>query len=89
MKHPSIPDSPDALLTRDEASAALTASGYRVPTSTLQTKASRGGGPNYRLFNGRAIYRWGETLSWAQSCMMPPRRSAVRMGDLCATQNAA
>jgi hypothetical protein len=70
-----IPDNPDALLTRDAAAEALTASGYPVAPKTLATKATRGGGPPYSLFSGRALYRWGDALAWARSLTTPPRRS--------------
>lgn len=71
----TIPSSPDALLTRDATSAALTAAGFPVATKTLATKATRGGGPPYQLFSGRALYRWGPALDWARSCLTPPRCS--------------
>ena len=70
-----IPDNPDALLTRERTAGALTAAGYPVATKTLATKATRGGGPPYRLFSGRALYRWGDALDWARSLTTPPRRS--------------
>jgi hypothetical protein len=65
----------DALLTRDMAAAALTAAGYPVKSKTLATKATRGGGPPYRLFGTRPLYRWGDALSWAQGRLSAPRRS--------------
>ena len=71
----SIPASPDALLTRDRTAKALTDAGYRIASPTLATKATRGGGPVFRLFNGRAIYRWGDALQWAESKLSAPRRS--------------
>ena len=70
-----IPEGPDALLTRDRTAAALTEAGYPVATKTLSTKATRGGGPPYSLFSGRALYRWGDALDWARSLTTPPRRS--------------
>ena len=70
-----IPDNPDALLTRERAAEALTAAGYPVATKTLATKATRGGGPPYSLFSGRALYRWGDALDWARRLTTPPRRS--------------
>ena len=70
-----IPDNADALLTRDRTSAALIAAGYPVATKTLATKATRGGGPPYSLFSGRALYRWGDALAWARGRMTPPRHS--------------
>ena len=70
-----IPDDLDALLTRDATAAALTAAGYPISAKTLSGKATRGGGPPYSLFSGRALYRWGDALDWARSLTTPPRRS--------------
>ena len=70
-----VPDNPDAFLTRERTAQALTAAGYPVATKTLATKATRGGGPPYRLFSGRALYRWGDALEWARALTTPPRRS--------------
>jgi hypothetical protein len=71
MAHP-IPDDPEALLTRDTTAKALTAVGYPVKPATLATKASRGGGPRFRRFGTRPLYRWGDALAWAQSLLGPP-----------------
>ena len=65
----------DTLLTRDMAAAALTEAGYPVKSKTLATKATRGGGPPYRLFGVRPLYRWGDALAWAQERLSAPRRS--------------
>ena len=81
-----VPDNPDALLTRERTAAALTAAGYPVATKTLATKATRGGGPPYRLFSGRALYRWGDALDWARGLTTPPRRST---SDADAQRSAA
>jgi hypothetical protein len=70
-----FPDALDALLTRERAAEALTAAGYPVASKTLATKATRGGGPPYSLFSGRALYRWGDALNWARNLTTPPRRS--------------
>ncbi len=69
------PIHPDALLTRRDTAAALRAAGFPVAEKTLATKATRGGGPPYRTFGPRALYRWGDALAWAKDCMTPPRRS--------------
>lgn len=69
------PDNLDALLTRERTAEALTGAGYPVAPKTLATKATRGGGPPYSLFSGRALYRWGDALEWARSLTTPPRRS--------------
>src|SRR4030095_13958971 len=65
----------DALLTRDQTAAALTAAGFPVKSKTLATKASRGGGPPYQLFGPRVLYRWGNALKWAQERLSAPRCS--------------
>ena len=67
---------PDALLTRDQVATALTATGYPVKAKTLATKATRGGGPIYKLFGTRPLYRWGDAIAWAQSRCTEPRRSS-------------
>jgi hypothetical protein len=67
-----IPTDPDALLTRDQTAAALTAAGFPVKAKTLATKATRGGGPPYQSFGPRVLYRWRTTLEWAQSRLSAP-----------------
>ncbi len=73
--HDPIPDSPEALLTREATAAALTASGFPVKSKTLATKATRGGGPPFMSFCSRVLYRWGDALAWAESRLSAPRRS--------------
>ena len=70
-----VPSGPEALLTRRQTAKALTAAGFPVAEATLATKAVRGGGPSYCRFSGRALYRWGDALEWANSRLSPPRRS--------------
>jgi hypothetical protein len=70
-----IPRDPDTLLGRREAAHALTAAGYRTSAATLATKASRGGGPPFRRWGRKPLYRWGDTLEWARSRLGPPMRS--------------
>ena len=71
-----IPFGPDALLRRRAAAEALTEMGFPTSEKTLATKATRGGGPAYRLFGRIPLYRWGDLLDWAESRLSPPRRSA-------------
>jgi len=61
-----IPDTPDSLLTRDRTAAALTEAGFPIKAKTLATKATRGGGPPYRKFGLRVLYRWDDALAWAE-----------------------
>lgn len=41
----SIPENPNARLTRDALAKALTAVGHPIKPATLTTKGTRGGGP--------------------------------------------
>ena len=65
-----VPDS-EALLTRAQTGAALRASGFPVADKSLATLACRGGGPAFRRFGARPLYRWGDALAWAQSRLSP------------------
>jgi hypothetical protein len=67
---------PDTLLTRDQTAVALTEAGFPVRSATLATKACRGGGPEFKLFGTRPLYRWGDALAWAQAKLTAPRRKA-------------
>ena len=69
------PRDPDSLLSRPAVAEALTKSGYPIKAKTLATMATRGGGPPYRLFGARTLYRWGDALSWAENRLSAPRAS--------------
>jgi hypothetical protein len=75
-----IPLDPNTLLTRDQTAVALTEAGFPVRSATLATKACRGGGPAFKRFGTRPLYRWGDALAWAQAKLTAPRRTA----DHCA-----
>lgn len=60
-----VPESPETLLTRDTVAAALTSAGYAISAATLAAMVSRGGGPPFRKFGPRPLYRWGDALNWA------------------------
>jgi hypothetical protein len=79
---------PDALLLRAPLAEALTEAGYPVRDSTLATKATRGGGPPYRLFGRRPIYRWGDALAWAQGRCTDPRHSSSEGDAPCLPPHA-
>lgn len=72
MMTTAIPADPETLLTRAQLGAALRAAGYPVADKTLATKACRGGGPPFRRFCTRPLYKWGDALVWAESCLSPP-----------------
>jgi len=71
-----FPEDFDTLLTRDQTAVALTQAGFPVRSATLATKACRGGGPDFKLFGTRPLYRWGDALAWAQAKLTAPRRKA-------------
>ena len=70
---------PDSRLTREQTAATLTSAGFPIRPKTLATKATRGGGPPYNLFSGRALYVWGEALAWAQGATSAPRQSTSQL----------
>jgi hypothetical protein len=80
----SIPDNPDALLTRQQTALSLQAAGFPIADKTLATRASRGGGPPYQRFGARVLYRWADALSWAESRLSKPVRST---SEFCVNAN--
>jgi len=67
----SVLPNPEDLLTRDETAVALTAAGYPIRSATLGTLVTRGGGPLFRRFGSRSLYRWGDALDWAENRKQP------------------
>lgn len=67
---------PDTRLSRRDTAEALTAAGYPISAATLASMATRGGGPEYVLFNGRVLYRFGDALDWAEARTSAPRATA-------------
>ena len=74
---------PNALLRRKQTAIALTASGFPTAEATLATKATRGGGPKYRVFGKIPLYRWGDALAWAESRLSAPRGSTSESAAEC------
>jgi hypothetical protein len=68
---------PETPLSRLATAKALTAAGYPIAAATLATLASRGGGPPYMTFNGRALYRLPDALAWVQSRMSASHTTAA------------
>jgi len=65
------------LLRRRAAADALTEAGYPISMTTLATMASRGTGPQFRLFGRIPLYRWGDVLEWAETRTSPSARSVA------------
>lgn len=53
-------------LPRTEIAALLTQAGFPISPATLATMATRGGGPAFVKFNGRALYDVADALAWAE-----------------------
>lgn len=65
----------EPMLSRREASEYLSQIGCPTAPATLASMVTRGGGPLYSLWGGRAVYRKADLISWAESRLTPPRRS--------------
>jgi hypothetical protein len=65
-------------LDRSEAAQYLTQRGLPVAKTTLQKLVTVGGGPVYRRFGNRAVYRTEDLDSWAQEKLTEPRRGYTR-----------
>ena len=59
------------LLTRKQASEFLGRHGFPVAVATLDTKASRGGGPSFRHWGTRVLYEQEALLTWAHARLRP------------------
>ena len=74
-----IPESPDALLRRKIVAMALTEAGFPTAPATLASRATRGGGPPFRLYGRIPLYRWADALEWAKSRLSGPFRSTSEL----------
>jgi hypothetical protein len=70
---------PDTWLRRRANAQALTDAGFPTAAATLATLATRGGGPPFRKYGRYPIYRWGDSLAWAESRLGPPVRSTAEL----------
>jgi hypothetical protein len=66
-----VPDYPETLLSRSATAEALTEAGFPISSTTLATKAVRGGGPPFRKFGRVPLYCWSDALAWARSRLSP------------------
>ena len=74
-----IPESPDALLRRKIVAMALTEAGFPTAPATLASRATRGGGPPFRLYGRIPLYRWADALEWAKSRLSGPFRGTSEL----------
>ncbi len=66
-----IPENPATLLRRKHLAEALTEAGFPTAEATLASKATRGGGPPFRIFGRTPLYRWGDALAWVEAKISP------------------
>jgi hypothetical protein len=66
---------PKTFLTRFQVAEALEACGIPLSYDTLATKATRGGGPPFRIFGKSAVYQWGDVVAWVLETMGEPART--------------
>lgn len=75
---------PDAIrspfLRRGELARALSERGFPVSKATLETMATRGGGPPFRRFGRAVVYSLEDGLAWAEGRMSAPVRSTAELG---------
>ena len=68
----------DKFKSREEAAQYLTEClGLPVAKGTLQKWATTGGGPAYRRFGKRAVYRQEDLDAWAANKLSEPRHSTT------------
>jgi hypothetical protein len=70
---------PEALLTLRQTAQALTEKGFPVAETTLATKACRGGGPPFQIFGRRPLYRWRQSVEWANARLSRPVNSTSEL----------
>lgn len=54
---------PRTFFTRYQLADTLEACGIPLSYDTLATKATRGGGPPFRIFGKSAVYQWADVVS--------------------------
>jgi hypothetical protein len=79
----------DTRLTTEQLARTLTSAGLPVSAGTLNTKASRGGGPPYQMFGRLRIYTWKNVVPWVISKLGDPAASATERRIRARSKNAS
>jgi hypothetical protein len=66
---------PRTFLTRFQVAETLELCGIPMSSDTLATKATRGGGPPFRIFGKSAVYQWADVVAWVIETMGEPART--------------
>ena len=72
----------ERLLNRKEASAFLSERGYKVAVATLNKLACVGGGPPFRKFGRRPLYRPTDLIAWVAARTTTLVRSTSEVDSL-------
>jgi hypothetical protein len=75
----SIHNDLDARYDRATTAEKLTAAGFPVAKKTLETLATRGGGPLFQKFGNKPLYRWRDALDWANGRLSKPIRTTSEL----------
>lgn len=67
-------------LSRCESAEHLVSLGFPTTKKTLDKLATIGGGPLFRKFGSRVLYRPEDLLVWAQSRLSAPKASTSDVG---------
>jgi hypothetical protein len=65
----------ETFLPRSKAPGYLLGRGFQFSKNTLAKLATVGGGPEYRIFGGRAYYTESALDAWVDAKLSAPRRS--------------
>jgi hypothetical protein len=76
-------------LDRRQAAQFLTDRGYRTAPATLAKLACIGGGPTFRSFGRKPLYREDDLVAWAEGKTTGPRRSTSDPGATILDREAA
>lgn len=79
----------EILLDRKEAAQFLTSRGFKTAPATLAKLACLGGGPTFKSWGRRPLYREADLLAWAQARTTEPRQSTSDPGTRRSGQEAA
>ena len=79
----------ERLLGRKDAAQYLTERGFKTAAATLAKLACVGGGPRFRSFGRKPLYREADLIAWAEGRTTGPRRSTSDPGETCSAREAA
>jgi hypothetical protein len=79
----------ERLLGRKDAAEYLTARGFKTASATLAKLACVGGGPRFRSFGRKPLYREADLIAWAEGRTTGPRRSTSDPGETGPVREAA